>query len=244
MNNTHKDLRLFYYHLNVKLPAEESAIDDVTQINELSSILSHQSQNKYLLILSSLLMISFFFEFKAVSTFSSAEVYFCEGFIHYQLHASVIINALKKLKPFNFTFINNHKEILKYFNRQWDVCIACHQYNKAINFKIHHFSEIVSIYMQGIRHQCTKLSSFPHKVQWFIDKQELENSSGNLYSRREVSCNSSQSFQPFQKLKRCIEYSNNSGKRVRVTWNCDCLFMLGMQGLSHCSLCLMCFLHS
>ena len=82
INNTYKNLKSVYHHLNVKLPAEEPAIDNVAQINKLSSILSYQSQNEYLLIFSSLLMISFFFKFKAVSTFSSAEVYFCKGFIH------------------------------------------------------------------------------------------------------------------------------------------------------------------
>ena len=166
INNTHKDLRSVYHCLNVKLSAEKSAIDDVTCISELSSIILHQLQIKDLLFLFFLLMISFFFELKTTSIFSSAEVYFCESFIHCWFCTSVVINILKKLESFNFVFVNDHKKILKYFNRQWDVCIVCHQYNKAVNFKICHFLKIVSIYMQSTRHQHTRLSGFSHEVQW------------------------------------------------------------------------------
>ena len=220
INNTHKNLRLVYHHLNIRLSAEESAIDDVTHISELSSIISHQLQIKDLLFLFFLLMISFFFKLKTASIFSSTEVYFCENFICCWFCIWVMINALNKLEPFNFIFVNDHKKIFEYFNEQWNVCIACHQYNKTVNFKICHFSEVVSIYMQGVRHQCTRLSDFSHKIQWFINKQKLKNFS-NLCSKREVCCNLCWLSQSFQKLKCCIDIDecfDNRGKRVRITW--------------------------
>lgn len=118
MNNTHKDLRSAYHCLNVKLSMKEPAINDVAQINELLRIVLCQLQTMYLLILSSLLMVNFFFELKTLSTFSSAGIYFCEGFIHCCFYASVMIDALTNLEPFIFMFVNESIKIFEYFNEQ------------------------------------------------------------------------------------------------------------------------------
>ncbi len=189
-----------YIRLNFVLLSDELMINNTDCMNELQKSF-HVSQMYRLCAktLYTLLIFAFYFELTSAKCLWEDQ-YHCRDMIWCRLSEISIVKLLIRCDAFNLEFITD-VEILRYYEDNLDLCQLCHQYQKKIDFLIHHSTKLVTIYAQSIRQERRKISAFSQTMQWFENQQKLNVSFETTFHRDLLN----------RSCKSCI--SNNSLKR-------------------------------
>ena len=172
-NRLNNRAREDFFRLNVHLPGDGPAMDDVERMQELrqNAQSSINDEGKCKEIAFALLVASFFFVLDEKPIFHNGQ-YFCKGTIRCRLKGPSICQALGRLCEEGMTFMTN-KETLGYFESSRDLCGECSRYRKPVQFLIRHPSDLTNIFMRCKLNGIRPLSGFPQTIDWFIHRQRL-----------------------------------------------------------------------
>ena len=183
MNFVNERKRENYIRLNFVLFSDESMIDNTDRMNELrESVHVSQMYRDCAKTLYALLIFAFYFELTSVPERLREDQYHCRDTIQCRLSENSIIKLLARCDIFNLDFITD-VETLKHYEDNLDLCLLCHQYQKKIDFLIHHSTQLVIIYAQSITQERRKISAFSQTMQWFENQQKLDVSFETTFHR-------------------------------------------------------------
>ncbi len=173
-----------YIRLNVFLPSDEPAIDNIDRMDELrkSVHIQPRSIEDCEKTLHALIVSAFYFELSNVPEFIREGRYHCRGTIRCRLQGKAVVDLLTRCHKFSLVFVTD-VEALGYYGGDLDLCISCHRYQKNIDFFVRHPTEMMTIYVQSVTQGRRKISAFPQNMQWFKDQQKLEAQFGTAYHR-------------------------------------------------------------
>ena len=217
MNFVNERKRKNFIRLNFVLLSDKSTIDNIDRMNELQESV-HVSQMYWdcAKTLYALLIFAFYFELTSMSKRLQEDQYHCRDMIRCRFSENSIVKLLARCDIFNLNFITDVKT-LKHYEDNLDLCLLYHQYQKKIDFLIHHSIELVIIYAQSITQERRKISAFSQTMQWFENQQKLDASfettfHRNLLDRSCKSCISNIS------LKRSTSDDHQRSQMCKKSW--------------------------
>ena len=163
-----------YFRLNLDIPGDGPAMDDVDRMDELRDAVHKSLGNgqKVRRIAFALLISSFFFELTSFPFFHGGRFY-CSGVIRCRLSGRQIYGALKNISQSTYVFMMNN-EVVGHLDFENDFCGHCHRYRKQVEFIVGQLANPITLYTQNIDHGKRPMSAFPRAVAWFIQQQRLE----------------------------------------------------------------------
>ena len=165
MNFVNERKREDFIRLNSVLLSDESTIDNIDRMNELQeSVHISQMYRDCAKTLYTLLIFAFYFELTSILKRLQENQYHCRDTIRCRLSENSIVKLLARCDIFNLDFITD-VETLKHYEDNLDLCLLCHQYQKKIDFLIHHSTQLVIIYAQSITQERRKISAFSQTMQ-------------------------------------------------------------------------------
>lgn len=169
-----------FFRLNLSIPGDGPAMDEVDRMNELRvAVNANLNDGRDLRHVGfALIASSFFFELTSIPFFHCGKFY-CRGAIRCRLNGRKACNAMARLSRSKSLFMNDN-EILGHFGSEKKCCEKCHRYQKHVEFVVRDLAEPVSLYIQNIEYGKRTLEGFPKAMEWFLRQQKLEAYSCNL----------------------------------------------------------------
>lgn len=167
-----------YRRFNVLLQDIQVAIDDVEAMDRYRNLVTVQrgSGKSAKEAAVELLISRFFFVLDAIPDSTSTPIW-CHGTIRCKGPIQELLPTLQRLLPQTLDF-STDTEPLGHLLGQRAICPACGRYCRPVSFPIHHFDDIINIYLRAGRQQRWRINGFPARVASFIDKQGLSSPFG------------------------------------------------------------------
>lgn len=174
LNDTDTRYRDSLMRMNIAVPEESMALDNLNSMESLSQevLVQYQTRRDDLCICISMLVSRLFFVLETAPELTAQGFYHCRGTIRCRLPGPGLAQVARKLDIGPCTLVLG-EEVLENTDWESDVCKACHRYRKKVEFFVRDLEEPISMAVHNKSFHRT-LSSFPQCINWFVRQQGLD----------------------------------------------------------------------
>ena len=207
-----------YYRLNLVVPKGLPPLDDVGCMGSLMHDVERCSDVQKLSdIKAAFLASSFFLELDNMPTYGDGGRSMCNGTIRARGDPKHILELARNSHVQRIQFVKGNEKL---GDVQLDdaLCTACNRFHQSVQFSVPEREGSIVIALRLARGVTHRIAGFPQSVQWFIEKQGLDDPfSVDTVSISSNFCHSACRIKPLTIRKRGTEHRTRSVAKRRKT---------------------------